>query len=105
MTIGIRFEDGLALVFGQALDEAAFVILRRIGFEAVFLAGAEVVRAMAGRGVNDSAALLERDVIGEHAGNLHIEKRMLEFCALEFPTLPAAADFADFDFQFVGERG
>ena len=86
----IRFEHGLAFVFRQAFDEAAFVVLRRVGFEAVFLAGAEVVRAVAGRGVHDAAALIERHVIGEHAGHAHIEKRMLEFDAFEFLAFPRA---------------
>ena len=95
----IRLEDGLAFVFGQAFDEAAFVVLRRVGFEAIFLAGAKVVGAMAGRGVNDAAALVERDVIGEHAGHAHIEKRMLEFERLRilFPStsreIPRTSNF------------
>ena len=100
----IRLEYGLALVFGQAFDEAAFVILRRVGFEAVFLAGAEVVRAMARRGVDDAAALIERDVIGQHAGHAHIEKRMLKLGAFEFAALPRAVRAAHFDLQFFGER-
>ena len=95
----IRFEDGLALVFGQAFDEAAIVVLRRVGFESIFLAGAKVVGAMAGRGVHDAAALIERDVIGEHAGHVQVEKRMLELRAFEFPTLPAAGDATDFEAQ------
>ena len=82
---GIRFEDGLALVFRQAFDESAFVILRRVGFETVFLSGAEVVRAVAGRRVHDAAALIERDVIGEHAGDAQFEKRMPEFDRLRVP--------------------
>src|ERR1700728_1928344 len=44
----IRFPDGLANVCGQAFDEAAFVVLRGVGFEAIFLAGAKVVGTMAG---------------------------------------------------------
>ena len=96
----VRFENRLALVFRQAFDESAVVILRRVGFEAVFLAGAKVVGAMAGRGVHDSAALIERDVLGEHAGHCEIEKRMLELRAFEFPALPAAGDAADFEAQF-----
>ena len=60
---GVRFENGLAFVFGQAFDEAAVVVERRVDFEAVFLAGAKVLDAMSRRRVNDAAALLECDVI------------------------------------------
>ena len=40
----IGFEDVLAFVFGQSFGVDAVVVERRVDFEAVFLAGIEVVR-------------------------------------------------------------
>src|ERR1700735_1421104 len=54
----VGFEYGFAFVLGQTFDEAAFVILRGVSFEAVVLAGAEVIDAVARRGVHDAAALI-----------------------------------------------
>src|SRR5882724_13424059 len=73
---GVRCEDVLALVFRQAFRVNAFVIKRRINFETISLAGVEVIGAMTGRGVNDAAALIESDVIGEQAGHLNWQKWM-----------------------------
>ena len=84
----IRFENGLALVFGQTFDETAFVVLWGIGFQAIFLARAEVVGAVAGGGMDNAAALIERDVIGQHAWHTHIEKRMLELNAFQLAAFP-----------------
>ncbi len=64
-------EDVLAFVFRQPFGVNAFVIKRRINFETISLAGIEVIGAVAGRGVNDAAALIEGDVIGEDAGDLN----------------------------------
>ena len=97
---GIRFENRLALVFRQALDEAAVVVLRRVGFQTIFLAGAKIVRAVARSGVHDAAALIERHVIGQDAGNLQIEKWMLELHAFEGRAFPFAAHFVNFHVQF-----
>ena len=87
----IRLEDRLAFVLGQAFGEAAFVILRRVGFEVVFLASVEIFGAVARRGMNDSAALIERDVIGENGRAGAIEKRMPELDAFELTSLPSTA--------------
>ena len=103
MTMRIRLEDGLAFVFRQAFGEAAFVILRRVSFETVFLAGVEVVGAVAGRGVHDAAALIERDVIGEHAGNLQSRNGCWNFVPSNSQPFQPPLTRADFDFQFIGE--
>ena len=42
----------------------------------IFLAGAEVIGAMARGRVDDPAACIERDVVGKHTGHTRIEKRM-----------------------------
>ena len=86
---GIRGEDVFAFVFGQAFGIDAVVVEGRVNFQIVFLAGDEVVRAMAGSSVHDAAALIERHVVGEHAGNLNRQKRMLEFHAFEIAALEA----------------
>ena len=78
----IGFENIFAFVFRQAFGIDAAIVERRVSFEAVFLAGVEVVGAVSGRGVHDAAALIERDVVGENAGDLHRQKRMLEFACL-----------------------
>ena len=97
---GVGFEHRLALIFRQAFDEATVVVLRRVGFQPVFLAGAEVVRAVARSGVHDSATLIERDVIREHAGNVQIQERVLKFDSFEFRALPVAVHRVHFDFEF-----
>ena len=101
---GIRFEHSLALVFRQAFDEAAVVVLRGVGFQPIFLASPEVVRAVAWSGVHDAAALIERHVIGEYTGNLRIEKRMLEQNAFEFRAFPSRVHCVNFDVQFGLQR-
>ena len=80
----IGSEDVLALVFGQAFGIDAAVVQRSGSFEAIFLAGEEVLDAVARGGMDDSAALLERDVIGKNAGDFDGQEGMLEFHALEF---------------------
>ena len=80
----IRFEYGFAFVFRQAFHEAAFVVLRRVSFEIIFLAGAEVVDAVARSGVHDAAALIERHVIGEHSRNGIVQERVAKLHAFEF---------------------
>ena len=44
----IRLPNGLALVLRQTFGEATVVVLRRVGLKAILLAGAEIVRAVAG---------------------------------------------------------
>jgi len=65
---GVGFEDVLAFVFGKAFGVDAAVVERSGGFEIVFLTGVEVVDAVAGSGVDDAGALIERDVGCENAG-------------------------------------
>src|SRR6267154_1285718 len=89
---GVGREDVLAFVFGKAFGVDAAVVERSGGFEIVFLSGVEVVDAMAGSGVNDAGALVERDVGGENAGDLQRQKGMLKFCALEMVALELGED-------------
>ena len=98
-------ENVFAFVFGQAFGVDAFVVERRVDFQAVFLAGVEVVRAVAGRGVHDAAALIERDVVGEHAGHLNRQKWMLKFHAFEIAAFEGRENFGFLDFAFGLQRG
>ena len=80
---GIRGENVLAFVFGQAFRVDAPVVHRRSSFEIVFLAGVEVVHAVAGSSVNDAGALIECDVARENTRDLNRQERMLEFRVFE----------------------
>src|SRR5882724_511519 len=93
----IRGENIFAFVFGQAFEVDAFVIERRVDFQTVLLAGIEVIGAVAGSSVNDAAALIERDVIGENAGQLDGNKGVLKFHALEIAAFEGAANFGFLD--------
>jgi hypothetical protein len=89
---GIRGENVLAFVFGQAFEIDAFVVEWSIGFEAIFLSGDKVFGAVARSGVHDAAALIERDVISKDAGNLEGQEGMLEFHALEIAAVERGAN-------------
>jgi len=56
------------------------------------LTGVEVVDAVAGSGVDDAGALIERDVGCENAGDLQRQKGMLKICALEMVALELGED-------------
>src|ERR1700735_1355534 len=85
---GIRFEHRLAFVFRQAFDKAAVIIERSIGFQPISLAGCKVFGTMTGSGVNDSAALIQRDVISEYGRHAQLfQERMLTLNAFEFAAL------------------
>src|SRR4029077_15216430 len=75
---GIRGENILALVLRQTLEVHAAIIDGRVNLQPVFLAGVEVIGAVSRSGVHDSAALIESDVVGENAGHLNRQKRMLK---------------------------
>src|SRR5207253_1951967 len=102
---GVGFEDVLAFVFGKAFSVDAAVVERSGGFEIVFLAGVEVVDAVAGSGVNDAGALIERDVSGEDARDLQRQKGVLEFCVLEMVALEPGEDARFFDVALGLKRG
>jgi hypothetical protein len=61
------------------------------------LAGVKVVCAVAGSGVDNAAALIERDVVGEDAGNFYGHEGMLKFHALEIAALECTADLGFLD--------
>ncbi len=74
----VSCENVLPLVLRQALCENSFVIKRCVRFEPVFLSYVKVVGAMAGSGMNDSTALIERDMLGQHPGHNSVQKWVLE---------------------------
>ena len=76
---GVGFEDRLAFVFGQTFDETAIVIEGSVSVDAVFLTGAKIVGTVARSGVDDSRALLERDIVGEDGGLETVEEGMGKF--------------------------
>src|SRR5882762_11581503 len=90
---GIRSKNILAFVFGQTLEIDAFVVQRRVNLQSIFLAGIEVVGAVARSGVNDAAALIESDVIGENSRHLNGEERVLKLHALEIAAFEGGANF------------
>ena len=74
----VGVEDALAAEQLHGVEEVAARADGRVDLEAVPLAGQEVVGAVAGRGVDDTRALLERDVIAEHANRVAVVERMAE---------------------------
>src|SRR5262249_25374575 len=80
---GVRLEDVLAFVFGQTFGVNAAIVERSGGFETVLLARIEVVDTVTGSGVDNAAALIERDIGSKNAGNFERQKRVLEFGLLE----------------------
>ena len=106
MTIGLASKTVLPLYSGKPSDEAAVVVLRRVGFQAVLLAGAEVVRAMAGRGVHDAAALLERDVIARARRARRSPETDAEIGSpRDLAGVPCAVRTANLDAQLRGDGG
>ena len=79
-----RSTFGLAsntLLAREALDlgqEAAALVHRAVDVEAVAHAGQVVVPAVAGGGVHDAGAGVERDVVGEHARRVAVDPGMAE---------------------------
>ena len=93
-------EDVLAFVFRQPFRVNAFVIKRRINFETISLAGVEVIGTVAGCGVNDAAALIEGDVIGEQTEHLNWQKWMLEQHPFKVAAFIRRENFGLLDFAF-----
>jgi hypothetical protein len=79
----VGLENGLAVVFGQAVADASGIVDVAGLIEAVARAGVEVVGAVGGRGVDGAGSLIGGDVVGEDAEDGAIEERMLEGCAFE----------------------
>ena len=50
--------------------------------------------------MHDTAALIERHVVGEDSGRLRIEKWMLELHAFQIRAFPLAVHFVNFHVQF-----
>ena len=86
---GIRCENIRPPVFGQTPRGDAHGVVRRVYFQSIFLAGNKVVGAVAGGGVHDAAALVERDVVGKNPRHLKGQEGMLEFHAIEIASLEA----------------
>ena len=72
----IGLEDGLAVVLGQAIVDASGVVDVTGLVEPVARAGVEVVGAVGRGGVDRAGSLVGGDVVGEHAEDGAIEKRM-----------------------------
>ena len=88
-----QFRDGrvgdpnfLARVLGQPVAKDAFFVHVAGGIEAVLHPGGEVFGAVGGRGVNHTCTRIHGDVIGQHAQDLAIQKRMLEIKVLQLPS-------------------
>ncbi len=56
---------------------------------------------MARRGVHDTGALIEGDVIGQHGGNAEIQEGVLEFESREIAALPRTAQAGARDSEFL----
>ena len=79
----IGFKNGLAVVFRQSFGEAAVIVEWRVSFQPIFLTDGEVLGSVPRRGVHDSRALLQGNVLAQDPGNHAIQERMLEFAASE----------------------
>ena len=100
----IRGEDVFAPIFGQALRVDALVVKRCINFKPIFLAGIEVIDAVTRRGVNDAAALIERDIVREHARHVNRHEGMLELHSFEIAPFVRRENFCLFYLAFGLER-
>ncbi len=67
LDIRIRIEDALAAKQQDGVEEMSAGTHGRVDLEAVLLAGQEVVGAVARSRMHRAGALLERDVVGQHA--------------------------------------
>ena len=87
----IGVEHALAAEELDRLEEVAARSDRRVDLEPVLHAGGEVVAAMARRGVHGAGALLERDVLREHADRIARVERMLkaQMCSSSAPFILA----------------
>ena len=84
---GVRVEDLLA---GEAVDlgkEPTRLVHRAVDVQAVPDAGEVVVPAVAGGGVHDAGARLERHVVAEHGRRVAVDPGMPEAQVLERGTL------------------
>ena len=90
MTMGLASQTVLPIISSGSVPDGAFGVIeaaggidRAIDGEAVLAADDVVLLAVSGRGVDCAGALLERDVIGEDAERIAIEKGMTEDGAFE----------------------
>ena len=83
----IRFEHVQAGPQRNVGRELAAMIDRRVGLEAVALAGVEVVGAVAGRGVHEARARFERDVVAEDEDAFARQEGVAVAKVLEAPIL------------------
>ena len=88
----VGVEDPFALVFRQPFGEFARFADRRINFEAVLHARLIVLTPVARGGVDRARPVLCRDVVGEHAGDLAVEKRVPHSDVFEFGAGNASQD-------------
>src|SRR5579862_4020245 len=84
---GIRGENVLPFVFGQAFEINTTVVNGCVDLQPIFLAGIKVVGAVSWSSVDDTGALIQSDVTRKNAGNLNRQKRMLKFHAVKIAAL------------------
>src|SRR5207244_12980195 len=101
----IRGENILAPVFRQPLKIDALVVDRRINLQSIFLPGIKIVGAMSRSRVNDAAALIERDIIGENARHLNGQEGVLKYHPLEIASLKRGAHASFLDAALGFESG
>ena len=75
--VGVGFEHMAALILGHVGGEAALVVQGGVDVEAVLLAGAVVLLAVARGGVHAAGARLQGDVVGEHEQRLAVDEGVL----------------------------
>ena len=101
---GIGLEHRLAGDVRVCGAEAAFVVDRAKGFQAVFLPHGEVFLAVARSGVNDAAALLHRHVVAQNAHRLPLQKRMLKPHSLKLAARQDRQGSPRLEAAFLGYR-
>ena len=79
--IGVK--NPQAVILRQAVEDPPGIVNVRRLVQAIAAAGIEIVRTMRRRSVNSASSLLGRDVVGIHAKNFAIKKRMLKHDPLQ----------------------
>ena len=74
----VGFENSQAVILGQSVKQVAGAVDVARLVDAVLDSGVEVVGAVRGSGMNRAGALVHGHIVGQHAEDLAIEKRMGE---------------------------
>ena len=100
----VGVEDLLARELRHLGQEPARLVDRAVDLEAVFHAREVVVPAVAGRGVHDAGAGVERDVLAEHADGVAVDPRVAEAQALQGLALHLRDGLTQRDLRLVPAR-